>query len=1351
MFATASRGILLFDLALVDATLSGSGVNHVMVHSRFGSGLVDAVVSDLRSVCLCAACQVEEKFRLMSLDKETVDIAWVLLSAALVMLMQAGFCCLETGMSRAKSSINVAIKNLIDFCIAGPLFWLAGYGLMFGASWYGIVGTDSFALSAESSPKLLAFVLFQLVFCGTSTTIISGAVAERISFTAYLVISVFVSCFLYPVFGHWVWAGTQIEQPAGWLARLGFIDFAGSTVVHSLGGWFSLVAVLMLGPRIGRFGPNARPIHGHDLPLAVLGVMLLWFGWFGFNGGSTLGLSPKIPLILMNTNLAAASGGMAALILAWFIEKRPSVGASMNGVLGGLVGVTASCHIVAPWAALVIGVTSGIISVLVTYWLERLTIDDVVGAIPVHGACGMWGTLCVALLADPANFSHGMGRGQQLLIQSTGAIACFGWAFGVGVPFLWLLNKVIPLRVSAHAEQQGLNVSEHGASTELVDLLTDMVAHSKNAEFAKPVHVEPNTEVGQIATEYNHVLERVHQEIAERERAADALRRAEEKYRSIFENAVEGIFQTSPEGRYLSVNPALARIYGYDNADDLMHGVNEIRTQLYVEANRRDDFVRLIEECDVIHDFQSEVRRKDGSKVWISENARAIRNEQGQVLYYEGTVEDITERRKLLEWQAQTAAADASNRAKSTFLAKMSHEIRTPLNGVIGMLELLAGTGLGQKQDRYVRIAKSSADSLLSLINDILDFTKIEAGKLELEQTDFHLPSLLEDITEMFSHRAESKGLELSCHVLCDVPPVVAGDPERVRQVIVNLLGNALKFTERGSISIKANLVEATNDCTVIRIAVRDTGVGIPLDRQHRLFEAFQQADASITRKYGGTGLGLAICKQLVELMGGKASLESREGEGSTFSMIIPFARAINPAPRPVDLPSDLRGLRVLAVDDHETNLDILRDQLTSWGFRLSTLNNPLEVIPALRAAQREGDVFHLVILDQQMPEQDGLDLTKDVSRELWNAAPKMLMLTSLDNEMSREQMRDLGLDGYMTKPIRQSRLFDTIIDVLHANQMPGVVAETASVPAQLVIASGQRVLVAEDNEINQIVTSEMLLAAGYTCELVSNGREAIEALKRNAYDVVLMDCQMPEMDGFEATQAIRKLQATGELKNEKRVPIIALTANAISGDRERCLAAGMDEYVTKPIYPEALFKALHTLLAMEHVAEVAEVALPACCSEMPVAAPETSKAVARPVVTGTDDEGHVDLVINFATLRQRCLQKEDLMQRVLGKFHNRLPNDVAALTAAVEQTKWAEAASLVHALKGAAGNVSADRVRRCAAELEVTVAAKDEITCASNLERLQEAASSFGQEVRGLVLRHAGVGHSLETVEAHS
>lgn len=1277
----------------------------------------------------------------MTLDRELFDVSWVLLCAALVMLMQAGFSCLETGMSRAKSSINVAIKNLIDFCIAGPLFWLAGYGLMFGTSWCGIVGTDSFALSAESSPKLLAFVLFQLVFCGTSTTIISGAVAERISFASYLVISVFVSLFLYPVFGHWAWAGLQNEQATGWLAKLGFIDFAGSTVVHSLGGWFSLVSVLFLGPRIGRFGKNARPMHGHDLPLAVLGVMLLWFGWFGFNGGSTLVLSPKIPLILLNTNLSAAVGGMAALLLAWVIEKRPSVGFAMNGVLAGLVGVTASCHIVSPWAALLIGITSGMLSVGATYLLEALHIDDVVGAIPVHGACGTWGTLCVALFADPSNFSLGMGRGEQLIVQGVGAAACVAWAFGVGFPALWLINKVVPLRVSAQAEQQGLNVSEHGASTELVDLLTDMVAHSQNAEFAKPVAVEPNTEVGQIAAEYNHVLKRVHQEIAERERAADALRRAEEKYRSIFENAVEGIFQTTPDGRYLSVNPALVRIYGYESADELMQSVNDIHIQLYADAGRREEFVRLIEQSDLVRDFQSEVRRKDGSKVWISENARVIRNEQGQTLYYEGTVEDITERRKLLEWQAQTAAADASNRAKSTFLAKMSHEIRTPLNGVIGMLELLAGTGLAQKQDRYVRIAKSSADSLLSLINDILDFTKIEAGKLELEQTDFHLPSLLEDITEMFGHRAESKGLELSCHVLCDVPLVVAGDPERVRQVIVNMLGNALKFTERGSISIKSNLVETTPDHTTVRIAIRDTGMGIPLDRQHRLFEAFQQADASITRKFGGTGLGLSICKQLIELMGGKVAVESREGEGSTFSMTIPFKRAVNPAPRPVDLPSDLQGLRVLAVDDHDTNLDILRDQLTSWGFRLSTLKNPLEVIPALRVAQRDGDVFHLVILDQQMPEQDGLDLAKDISRELWNAAPKMLMLTSLDNELSREQMSDLGLDGYMTKPIRQSRLFDTIVDVLHAAKAPQVPIETICRPVQAVTTTGLRILVAEDNEINQIVTSEMLLAAGHSCDLVFNGREAIEALKQRTYDVVLMDCQMPEMDGFAATTALRYMQTEGQLANQNRLPIIALTANAISGDRELCLAAGMDEYVTKPVNPESLFQAIRMVLSTA-AAQVPSSPQPV---EEPIATAAITPKVAavtqvmKSVGVAQEEAVTTEQTINLETLRHRCLHKEELVQRVLSKFHNRLPTDIATLSDAFDQQKWSEVASLVHALKGAAGNVSAEEVRRCATELEGAATTHDQAQCRSFLDRLITAAERFGREVRELMLEHAG------------
>jgi ammonium transporter len=440
---------------------------------------------------------------------ETVDIAWLLLCAALVLFMQAGFTALESGLVRSKNSVNVAIKNFASFLVAASLFWLFGYGLMFGAGEGGLIGGSSFFFDSDST-FLAAFFLFQLGFIGTATTLISGAVAERMRFGGYLVLAVFVAAVTYPVFGHWAWGDGSLEGGGGgsdgWLRDLGFVDFAGSTVVHSVGGWVALAAIIILGPRIGRFAAGAVPIRGHDLPLTTLGVFVLWVGWYGFNGGSLFALTGDVPAVIMNTTLAASFGGLVGLTVTWLLDRRPDVVTIMNGSLAGLVGITASAHIMSPWKAALIGAVAAVVMQGVTLLLERLHIDDAVGAVPVHLGAGIWGTLAVGLLGDADSFPEASSRIEQIGIQLVGIGACFAWAFGLGYLVLSLINRRIPFRIDREGELAGLNIAEHGASTEIFDLLTDMDEHRRSGDFARPVRVEPHTEVGQIAVEYNRVL-----------------------------------------------------------------------------------------------------------------------------------------------------------------------------------------------------------------------------------------------------------------------------------------------------------------------------------------------------------------------------------------------------------------------------------------------------------------------------------------------------------------------------------------------------------------------------------------------------------------------------------------------------------------------------------------------------------------------------------------------------------------------------------------------------------------------------------------------------------------------------
>jgi len=443
--------------------------------------------------------------------EQALDIAWVLIAAALVMFMQAGFSSLESGMVRSKNSINVAGKNFADFCLTTGVFWVFGFAVMFGASVGGLFGSSGFFFS-DSAPFLMAFFFFQIGFAGTSTTIMSGAVAERMRFSSYLIAALVFSAAIYPVFGHWAWGSLAGGEP-GWLEELGFIDFAGSTVVHSVGGWMALAMVLILGPRIGRFGKDSVPIHGHDLPLVTLGVFILWFGWIGFNGGSTLGLTPDVPSIIVNTVLAGAFGGLTALALTWWRDQRVDVPTIMNGSLAGLVGITASANIVSTIDAVAIGTIAGVVMYGVTLLLERLEVDDVVGAVPVHLAAGIWGTLAVAVFGATEAWGGG-SRLSQIGVQAVGIFFAFLWAFGIGYIVMWLINRRFPLRIDPEGELIGLNVAEHGASTEILDLLTDMDAQRASNDFSEPVRVEPHTEVGQIAGQYNRVIDDINERTA---------------------------------------------------------------------------------------------------------------------------------------------------------------------------------------------------------------------------------------------------------------------------------------------------------------------------------------------------------------------------------------------------------------------------------------------------------------------------------------------------------------------------------------------------------------------------------------------------------------------------------------------------------------------------------------------------------------------------------------------------------------------------------------------------------------------------------------------------------------------
>ncbi|OQY54102.1 MAG: hypothetical protein B6245_21735 [Desulfobacteraceae bacterium 4572_88] len=767
------------------------------------------------------------------------------------------------------------------------------------------------------------------------------------------------------------------------------------------------------------------------------------------------------------------------------------------------------------------------------------------------------------------------------------------------------------------------------------------------------VPVETSDEVGNLAEAFNAMT------VALRERE-DELIASEKKYRGIFENATEGVFQVSPDGQILIANPAMARILGYDSPGDLLaHQVN-LKEQFQTDADDMSDVFECIRQCDNPKDIELRCRRKDGSLADVLLRVHHIRNDAGNLLYCEGLLADISQRKRWEKLKIEKEAAEAANRMKNEFLANMSHEIRTPMTAILGMADLTAKTSLDMKQQDYLNKIKMSSRMLLNIINDILDISKMEAGKFPLEHTDFCLQDTLDNLSDMLMNEALEKEVGLDISVAENVPPVLKGDPMRLGQILINLVKNAIKFTEEGKITVRVSYSDTAPPVRPVHspfslcFSVRDTGIGIAPEKVSKVFDMFTQADGSTTRKYGGTGLGLTICKRLVQMMGGDIRVESAPDKGSLFSFTAVFGlgneEALTfrhvPASEKSEEMALLTGARVLLVEDNAINLQVAEEILKSEGLCVDMASHGGE---ALAAVQRSD--YDVILMDIQMPEMDGMEAT--------------------------------GMDDYVMKPIDNEQLFSALIRWIRvrrlsrhapplANSLPKALQGTASPTPSL---RGAKVLLVEDEFINRLAAANTLKDMGIIVETANNGKEALEATLRFAYDAVLMDIQMPGMDGYEATRLIR------DRADCKNLPIIALSGSDSEMDWKKCMEIGMNDYLTKPVEDTRLISTLSRWIG----SDIGEDSAP------------------KPPPSRTSDFQFPDSLpgIDVQEGINRVRGNHVLFRKLLSDFAKQFAEAGWQVRSALEKGDQALACRLLHSIRGVAGNCSANQLSKAAKALE--------------------------------------------------
>jgi PAS domain S-box-containing protein len=756
------------------------------------------------------------------------------------------------------------------------------------------------------------------------------------------------------------------------------------------------------------------------------------------------------------------------------------------------------------------------------------------------------------------------------------------------------------------------------------------------------------------------------------------------------------IYFKDAQSRFLCINQAMARYFGLRDPRD---AIGKTDVDFFTDEHALQalaDEQEIVRSGQGIRDKEEKETWPDGRATWASTTKLPLYDQQGCIIGTFGISQDITAQKRVAEaLRAAKDAAEAASQAKSTFLANMSHEIRTPLNAVIGMTELVLKSQLTAQQREFLSTVRDSGDALLTVINDILDFSKIEAEKLVLASEQFHLRESLGDTMKSFAIPAHRQGLELVCHIHHDVPAWVVGDYHRLRQIVVNLINNAIKFTPRGEVVLEVarqirsenqvrreNQVCSENDVE-LHFTVSDTGIGIPQEKHATIFDMFEQADSSTTRRHGGTGLGLAIASRLVGLMGGRIWMESEVGRGSRFHFTVHLGQADAASAAADSEPGCLHGIRVLVVDDNATNRRILDEVLSSWQMLPSSVDNAAQAIQQLSQAERVGQPFPLVITDAHMPAVDGFMLARQIGQDPSIDGPVIMMLTSGDRPSDMQQCERLGIAAYLLKPIKQSELLEAIelaLGILGTRRaQPGQAAPRRSWDRSL------RILLAEDSLVNQQLAVALLRGEGHAVTVANNGREAVAAAETGRFDLVLMDLQMPEMDGLEATAIIR----ANECNSGRRLPIIAMTAHALKGDRERCLAAGMDGYASKPIDAEELFAAIERQVFRT---EAAAGGFPPP-ADRPLPPVET--------VTAGDFPAPLDPMVDWSVALKAVRGDVALLETIVETAMGEIPNLLAAVRRAAAAGDAGSLRLAAHTLKGSVRYFGAPRVVEPAQRLE--------------------------------------------------